>query len=356
MQLFPNKPYRNRLRKIVAFDASSDTVLYIDVDVVILNSLSPLFTKFDRSEYTVAFSTHSSDNVYVGAWKSDENLKDFNLFASGFLFVKGGTLGSGLIVKTLNEHLDNYLEHRHPNVIDQPILNYVVDRLKIRAARIDLIDKTASPHSWYNDTAIEYKDGHAFTHGARVVHFVHWAGTNKTETSSTDLARVRNVTALQACRTLARAGMNFEAYSLPAYSFEFQGKKVGAGSYGDDYLPRLAEAIFRHIADLRCRRFLEWGTGLTTLLLWDILNAYGGGELITLDNYRPYSDAVKKGAGAPIGLDFQVIDLNGPCQSQADKGLNYSTQPLSLAGDFDLIFIDGRRRMECLLSSLFSHP
>jgi hypothetical protein len=44
--------------------------------------------------------------------------------------------------------------------------------------------------------------------------------------------------------------------------------------------------------------------------------------------------------------------VTGPCVDDRDTGLNYSTYPLSLGRQFDFIFIDGRRRMECAMMAL----
>lgn len=45
------------------------------------------------------------------------------------------------------------------------------------------------------------------------------------------------------------------------------------------------------------------------------------------------------------------IDLMGPKASDRDPELNFATFPLSLDAQFDMIFIDGRRRMECALTA-----
>lgn len=50
------------------------------------------------------------------------------------------------------------------------------------------------------------------------------------------------------------------------------------------------------------------------------------------------------------------IDIIGPRESQSDICLNYSSLPLHFNNQFDLIYIDGRRRVECALTAaLISH-
>jgi hypothetical protein len=44
---------------------------------------------------------------------------------------------------------------------------------------------------------------------------------------------------------------------------------------------------------------------------------------------------------------LKCLDRVGPTRSNSDQELNYSTFPLSLKKTFDIILIDGRRRMEC---------
>jgi len=49
-------------------------------------------------------------------------------------------------------------------------------------------------------------------------------------------------------------------------------------------------------------------------------------------------------------MTFHCVDLRGPIRTDRDPELNYASFPLGLNRKFDVIFIDGRRRMECALT------
>ena len=123
----------------------------------------------------------------------------------------------------------------------------------------------------------------------------------------------------------------------------------------DDALPAgsyLRE--LREIASTYCTgtgNILEWGSGISTLMLADFLEEKGMGTLVTLDDNLGYLKAVCSALETSRRVQALFLDTVGPQESQADEGLNYSTVPLSLRREYDLIFIDGRRRVECALVS-----
>jgi predicted O-methyltransferase YrrM len=129
---------------------------------------------------------------------------------------------------------------------------------------------------------------------------------------------------------------------------EHAGRRRAASFFGESFLPELLRVVNTH-APLALS-FLEWGTGMSTLLLANIARQRNG-SVVTIDHIPEYANSVM------LRLkDFPVRsligDLTGPKLSQADTGLNYSNLPLSLGENFDFIFIDGRRRMECAFVSL----
>jgi hypothetical protein len=138
-------------------------------------------------------------------------------------------------------------------------------------------------------------------------------------------------------------------------SFVFKGKTTAASAYGSDYISE-----FSRILDTRLpgppARILEWGSGLTSLVLVEKAKRWGTTLFLTMDNNREYQEAVFAGIDRPDFLQYISLDQQGPTRGQADEGLNYSTFPLSLGEPFDLIFIDGRRRMECAyMAALMAH-
>lgn len=134
------------------------------------------------------------------------------------------------------------------------------------------------------------------------------------------------------------------------YSFDFNGQKVRPDKFKDDFLPQL-ESIVDRFVPRPANSFLEWGSGISTILLAK-LAAQRQGQLVTIDEQRDYQLAVLEKIPARECVQSYVADLMGPKLSQEDVGLNYSTLPLALDKTFDFILIDGRRRMECAFVAL----
>jgi predicted O-methyltransferase YrrM len=125
------------------------------------------------------------------------------------------------------------------------------------------------------------------------------------------------------------------------YQFAFLGQVIRCKT---GYLRELREIIERRGAN----RVLEWGSGLTTMMLAEM-----GCHVTSIDHDDAYQRAVK-GAISPdhvINVEWACCDLDGDRRSERDRGLTYSTYPLSRRSDvlWDLIIIDGRRRLECAL-------
>jgi hypothetical protein len=144
---------------------------------------------------------------------------------------------------------------------------------------------------------------------------------------------------------------------LGGFGFTFNGETIDATTYGTTYIPEFVSVLERH-ARPTTRRVLEWGSGLTTQILAAFATRRWTCDLlVTLDEFKPYQDAVLAGMTQPPFLHAAVMEQIGPRNSQSDQELTYSTYPLRFGGTFDLIVIDGRRRMECaLIAAHLSHP
>jgi hypothetical protein len=143
---------------------------------------------------------------------------------------------------------------------------------------------------------------------------------------------------------------------MTQYSFAFQGRDIHELQYGSDYISSLKQILTRHLPN-GARFVLEWGSGLTTLLFSDLGTSWNTEFFLTIDNHKPYQESVFGKRPIPPFVRMVALDIDGPSTSQRDPELNYSSHPLSLRRKFDLIFIDGRRRVECaLIAALVSHP
>jgi len=137
--------------------------------------------------------------------------------------------------------------------------------------------------------------------------------------------------------------------------FDFGGKRVSADKFRPIYISEFKRVLETYAAwDIT--NILEWGSGLTTQILAAHAARLPNVELfLTIDGKAAYQQAIFAERERPAFLKKLALDLTGP-QSLAPE-LPYSTYPLSLGGKFDLIFIDGRRRMECAFAAaLLSHP
>jgi len=142
----------------------------------------------------------------------------------------------------------------------------------------------------------------------------------------------------------------------PDYGFTYNGQLVSPSAYGPDYIPELTKILEN--LETRPRAVLEWGSGLTTQVLAAFAeHVWHSDLLLSLDDNFDYQSAIFRDRAEPSCLTLKCLDLTGPCRDQRDRELNYSTYPLAHSCKFDLIFIDGRRRIECaFVAFLVSHP
>jgi hypothetical protein len=91
--------------------------------------------------------------------------------------------------------------------------------------------------------------------------------------------------------------------------------------------------------------------GNSTHFFIDQREALGLGALFSIDHAPDYFSALTQTLPRWEGFHSFCIDLRGPKQSDRDPELNFATYPLSFDTSFDIIFIDGRRRMECALTA-----
>jgi hypothetical protein len=138
--------------------------------------------------------------------------------------------------------------------------------------------------------------------------------------------------------------------------FEFNGARVAANTYGYNYINEFIRVIDT-FAPANVQAILEWGSGLTSQVLADYAVRQWKSELLlTIDDNEIYQKSIFAAAAAPACVSLKTINLTGLCRSQEDPELNYSTFPLALGRKFDLLFIDGRRRVECaFIASLLAH-
>lgn len=89
-------------------------------------------------------------------------------------------------------------------------------------------------------------------------------------------------------------------------------------------------------------RVLEWGSGDSTITIASRVKS-----LVSIEHHPEWLDKMRK--RIPSNVDLRFVPPNNP--NYTDDGtlqdfIDYITNPLA-SGPFDLIFIDGRARVEC---------
>lgn len=116
-------------------------------------------------------------------------------------------------------------------------------------------------------------------------------------------------------------------------------------------------AEFSHLIDRYTRgkkpAILEWGSGVTTRALLALGEKRDSDLLVTIDHSTDYLEEVLAFLPPPqLRLEAHAIDLVGEVDDYgASPASHYATFPFGFGRRFDLIFIDGRRRNECLLAA-----
>ena len=125
----------------------------------------------------------------------------------------------------------------------------------------------------------------------------------------------------------------------------------------DGYVAYVADVLSRCAPGRTRLRILEWGTGFSTFVFYNAVLSGRASRLVSIDNNAPYAEAFWRLMPPLDGFDRVLRNEIGPTKTSSDVGLHYASHPLSCGHDFDLIYIDGRRRMECAVNAaMVAHP
>jgi hypothetical protein len=96
---------------------------------------------------------------------------------------------------------------------------------------------------------------------------------------------------------------------------------------------------------------LEWGSGFSTIIIAHLGAAFGAKYLLTIDDNKSYQESILASIPRDSFIEICSVSQTGqiwPWEAEED---NYATLPLSKNYKYDFIFIDGRRRNECMLAA-----
>ena len=94
---------------------------------------------------------------------------------------------------------------------------------------------------------------------------------------------------------------------------------------------------------------LEWGSGLSSYILSDFCLKWDSKLFLTIDHSKEYQSGILENLEKPTCIEVCTMDLIGAIWPWDQNIYNYATYPFSKKAKFDLIYIDGRRRNECML-------
>jgi predicted O-methyltransferase YrrM len=135
---------------------------------------------------------------------------------------------------------------------------------------------------------------------------------------------------------------------------EFRGKRILENNYGQDYADDF-RYILRKYPPKTTGNMLEWGSGLTTLITQSMLDEIGAHRLTSIENDKEFWQSMgRRVSDRRVRLVWR--ELIGPTAAQDDVGDNYTSYPLHACESYDVVFIDGRRRLECAyVAALVGH-
>jgi hypothetical protein len=171
---------RRRLRKFAAFECSAREFLYIDLDSVVLASFDPLFGHIEADRAQLVYTLEGGNFVYradVGA-----QAPTGERFADGLFVAARRHLDLKQIQDTTRRELAHYKAVRHPELISQPLLNFVCHQRQLAVAKASALGVQPVDVDIGPDGSIElFRDaaGNACAYDGTRVLRAHWAGKHK---------------------------------------------------------------------------------------------------------------------------------------------------------------------------------
>jgi hypothetical protein len=179
-RLYPFHPgKRRRVRKFGALDLDLDTVIYADVDAVVLHDLAPLGGLLKAGAAELIYASRSPGYVYREGYRAIPGLERATEFSDGFFVTSRRFLGTRQLIDTVMGSLPTFRAARQARVYTQPILNFVVHMGQLPVRAISEVTPDLSDETYYKGEGIR-RDGPYFLDkvGRRML-LMHWAGPTK---------------------------------------------------------------------------------------------------------------------------------------------------------------------------------
>lgn len=179
-ELYPLNPKRRRrVRKFAALDLPLKTVIYVDVDTVVLHDFAPLTRTLVDGRVEFVYGSTTPGFVFKPHYQEVPQLSDAVLFSDGFFVTANRFISSQMIIDTVRTNLETFRRLKQPRVFSQPLVNFTVYMRGIKAAAIDDVTEDLSSETYYKGVGIThdgtlYRDKHD-----RKMLIMHWAGSAK---------------------------------------------------------------------------------------------------------------------------------------------------------------------------------
>lgn len=170
---------RRRVRKFGALDLDLDTVIYADVDTVVLDDFSPLGRLLEPGKVELVYASRSPGYVYREGYRAIAGLENATEFSDGFFVTSRRFLTTQRLIDTVMGNLATFRAARQTRVYTQPILNFVAHMTGLPVRPLSEITPDLSDETYYKGEGITREGGHFLDKVGRRMLLMHWAGPAK---------------------------------------------------------------------------------------------------------------------------------------------------------------------------------
>ncbi len=117
----------------------------------------------------------------------------------------------------------------------------------------------------------------------------------------------------------------------------FQARRADAGGFPPDYVDLFY--LYAYIRSERPKRVLEYGSGVSTLVMALALEQNGEGRLVSVEPSEDWANSTRSALPEPLLKRAEVMHSRGvPCEIDGERSACFADQPLV---DPDMIYVDG---------------
>jgi len=177
-RLYPLNPgHRRRLRKLLALALPLDEVIYLDVDVILLQDFTKVLGHIEAGKTDFIVAARVSDYIYNSRYRNYDFLRDALLFNDGFFVTARSVLSLQDFYDVIarDERIFHTVRQRG-GLFAQPLTNFVAHRQALKIATLPDVVPHASLESYYKAEGITvHPDGPEDFEGNKL-YFCHWPG------------------------------------------------------------------------------------------------------------------------------------------------------------------------------------